>query len=101
MPRTRTTFQKEQSGNPRGRPKVVQEVRDLARLHTGEAIEVLASIMNDEGQDARARVAAASAILDRGHGKPQQCVNVQAAVERPEPIVLVHTAPPPRGLSQN
>jgi hypothetical protein len=96
MARTRTTFQKGQTGNPRGRPKVVREVRDLARQHTGDAIRVLASIMNDEGQDARARVAAANAILDRGNGKPQQSVNVQAEVMQPERVVLVHTAPPPR-----
>jgi hypothetical protein len=96
MARTRTTFRKGQSGNPRGRPKVVQEVRELAREHTEAAIRTLVEIMKDGGQDPRARVAAANSILDRGHGKPQQSVNVQTEVRQPETVVLVHTAPPPR-----
>jgi hypothetical protein len=36
------------SGNPGGRPKVVTEVRDLARQHTGEAIMTLVAIMENE-----------------------------------------------------
>jgi Family of unknown function (DUF5681) len=32
-------FQKGRSGNPGGRPKVVAEVKELARQHTGKAIE--------------------------------------------------------------
>jgi len=40
-------FQKGQSGDPGGRPKVVAEVKELARAHTAEAIQTLVSIMND------------------------------------------------------
>ena len=36
-------FQKGRSGNPGGRPKVVAEVKELARKHTGKAIETLVS----------------------------------------------------------
>ena len=35
---------------------MMHEVRALARLHTGDAISVLAGIMNDAGEDARAGV---------------------------------------------
>ena len=40
-------FKKGQSGNPGGRPKVVAEVKELARAHTGEAIKTLVSIMTN------------------------------------------------------
>lgn len=68
-------FQPGQSGNPGGRPKAAHRVRDLARERTEDAIDVLVSIMRDEGAPAPARVSAASAILDRGYGKPSQPVD--------------------------
>lgn len=65
-------YSKGKSGNPRGRPKVVKEVRDLAKSHTAEAVEVLVEIMNSTGARESARVSAANAILDRGWGRPAQ-----------------------------
>jgi hypothetical protein len=65
-------FKKGQSGNPGGRPKVVAEVKELARAHTGEAIKTLVSIMTDPKSTPAARVSAANALLDRGYGKPPQ-----------------------------
>jgi Family of unknown function (DUF5681) len=65
-------FKKGQSGNPGGRPKVVAEVKELAREHTAEAIKTLVSIMNDSKSPPAARVSAANALLDRGYGKPPQ-----------------------------
>jgi len=44
----------------------------LARQWTEAAIQTLADIMQDPSQPARARVAAAEALLDRGYGKPTQ-----------------------------
>lgn len=63
-----------QSGNPGGRPKVVAEVRELARAHTEDALATLASIMKNEDAPPAARVSAAAHILDRGYGKPQQSI---------------------------
>ena len=40
-------FKKGQSGNPGGRPKVVAEVKELARAHTAAAIETLVAIMTN------------------------------------------------------
>jgi Family of unknown function (DUF5681) len=65
-------FQKGKSGNPGGRPKVVAEVKELARAHTAEAIHTLVSIMTNPKSPPAARVSAANALLDRGYGKPPQ-----------------------------
>jgi HEAT repeat protein len=67
-------FKPGQSGNPNGRPKVVAEVRDLARQYAPEALSTLADIMRDSKSPPAARVAAASAVLDRGYGKPSQYI---------------------------
>jgi hypothetical protein len=64
-------FKPGQSGNPSGRPKVVGELRELARTHTELALATLVSVC-ESGETEGARVAAANAILDRGYGKPAQ-----------------------------
>ena len=79
-PSTRGSFQKGQSGNPGGRPKALVTLRDLARAQTEAAIGTLVAIMTDTDASASARVAAASAILDRGWGKPT--VQVETSVQR-------------------
>jgi Family of unknown function (DUF5681) len=56
-------FEKGQSGNPGGRPKVVAEVKELARAHTGEAIETLVSIMTNTKSAPAARV---SSLMAKG-----------------------------------
>lgn len=52
--------------------KATADVREAAQLFTRGALAVLATIMRDRAQPAAARVSAATAILDRGHGKPRQ-----------------------------
>jgi hypothetical protein len=82
-------FQKGQSGNPGGRPKVVAEVRELAREHTSKAVETLVSIMTNQKAAPAARVSAANALLDRGYGKPPQHITGEGGpryvVRLPEP----------------
>jgi len=68
-------FQPGQSGNPSGRPKIIKDIQELARQHTDKAIAALVAALDDP----RACVAAASALLDRGYGKP--------------PAKLEHTGP--------
>lgn len=54
--------------------KAPTEIRSLARSHTETAIRVLAGIMQQEDAPPAARVSAASAILDRGWGRPAQAI---------------------------
>jgi hypothetical protein len=65
-------WQKGQSGNPGGRPREIGELRALARKRTKDALDTLAAVMADPKAPPAARVAAAVAILDRGHGRPAQ-----------------------------
>lgn len=68
-------WQPGQSGNPGGRPRIVGELKDLAREHTAEAFKTLLDVCQDTEAPPAARVAAAAHILDRGYGKPTQTVN--------------------------
>lgn len=52
--------------------KAPTEIRSLARAHTDSAIKTLAGIMNEPEAPHAARVSAATALLDRGWGKPAQ-----------------------------
>jgi len=83
--RRSTSFRPGQSGNPTGRPKrpatiearrICADVADAAREFTVDAINTLAAIMNDPKTPAAARISAAQAILDRGHGRPPQGIEV-------------------------
>lgn len=72
-------FQKGQSGNPGGRPKEVDEVKELARQHGPEAITKLVAWLRSD--NAKASVSAANALLDRGYGKPIQAIEHSGEIE--------------------
>ena len=73
-------FVKGQSGNPGGKSKVLVDGRtltDLARDHTEKAVKSLVAVLdNAEATDA-AKVSAATAILDRGWGRPKQDLGIE------------------------
>lgn len=56
-------------------PDDITDVKELAKLATPDAIRTLHQIAL-YGVSEAARVAAANAIIDRGHGKPQQSVDL-------------------------
>ena len=66
------------SGNPSGRPKITladgRTLADVAREHTETAIAALAEIAANKRESAAARVSAATALLDRGWGRPKQAI---------------------------
>jgi len=82
MPDRGRPFTKKASGNPGGRPKVLGNVKELARQKSSEAIETLSKIMlNDKATDnARVRARggtsrpsirqAVAAYSDRHNGRP-------------------------------
>ena len=74
-------FKKGQSGNPLGRrvEQETAEVRTLARRYTAAAVKRLAYWMQSDNP--KASVMAATALLDRGWGRPSQTVEVAGEVE--------------------
>ena len=81
-------FVKGQSGNPGGRPKESNDLKELARKHTEEALDRLVFWMRSE--NASVSVSASQGILDRGYGKPVQATELSG--KDGQPISLTITA---------
>jgi Family of unknown function (DUF5681) len=79
MPSSDTRFRPGQSGNPGGRPKAERNVRELAQQHTVEAVEALVDVVRT-GKPAE-RVQAATALLDRGWGRPSASIEMTSTVK--------------------
>lgn len=62
--------------------KTPTDIRSLARAHTETALRVLAGIMEQDSAPHAARVSAATALLDRGWGKPLQSIEVENITSR-------------------
>jgi hypothetical protein len=63
-------FKPGQSGNPRGRPPLIDDIHALAREHAPAAIKALVDALRDKDR----AIPAAIALLDRGYGRPPQAV---------------------------
>jgi hypothetical protein len=66
-------------------------VEDLARRHVDAAIATLVEVCGNRDAPPAARVAAATALLDRAYGKPRQAVEHAGEVSQRYVVV----APPP------
>ena len=77
MPRSKGT--PKTGGRTKGsRNKVGRDIRELAQMHTPAAIATLVDVMKDDKAPPAARVMAANALLDRGHGKAPQAITPEA-----------------------
>jgi hypothetical protein len=86
--------------------KTPADLRSLARSYTEMGVRVLAGIANAEEQPASARVAAVTALFDRGWGKALQphvghegneirvtIRQILESVDKEEPLLLEHETP--------
>ncbi len=74
-----------ESANPGGRPKTVREVVALAREHTTTAYETLVDVAKN-GKNEMARVKAAEALLNRGHGVPSTEAEIELGFGNDGPV---------------
>jgi hypothetical protein len=63
------------------RKKKLVDVKSLARSHTAGAIKTLSGLMNSRECPEASRVAAAVALLDRGHGRPKQTTELEGGLD--------------------
>lgn len=72
--------QKGYCGNPSGRPRIPEEVKEAFREFTLEARNTLVEIMKDKEAKAGDRVRASEVILNRAWGTPEQSVAVSGGL---------------------
>lgn len=64
------------AGRPLGSPnKVTRTLKELAALHSEDCIAALVEL-RDHAKAEQVRLAAANSLLDRGHGKPRQEIDL-------------------------
>lgn len=83
------------AGRPKGQPnKATADLKAFAQQHSKEAIEAIVKLMKSEDTPPQTKLAAASALLDRAHGRPAQAVmNEDGSKLFPEKIEVVLVKP--------
>lgn len=67
-----TPFAQGISGNPGGRPKIPDEVKEMLKANTLPAVNTLVTIMQDKKAKHADRIRCAETVLDRVYGKAAQ-----------------------------
>ena len=70
----RSAFKPGQSGNPSGRPKIPDDVKEAIRAACPKAVSVLVALLDSKKE--AYRLEAAKTLLDRGYGKPMQMQDI-------------------------
>jgi len=65
-----TSFKKGMSGNPKGRPRKVIELLELARASVPKALEYAQGLLDDDDADPKLRLDAAKFLTSYGVGGP-------------------------------
>lgn len=76
MPR----FEKGVSGNPSGKPKIPDDIKQMLKSAAPSALTLLIETCADTNVRRDLRIDCAKTILDRAYGKPAQAVSVDASV---------------------
>lgn len=76
LPPGMTPWKPGQSGNPKGGPKIPQQVRDAIQAATPKAVEVLVDLLVNSDNE-KIRVTCAQTLLDRAYGRAAQAVDVR------------------------
>lgn len=64
------------AGRPLGAPnKLTRPLKELAAIHSEDCIAVLVEL-RDHAEAEQVRLAAANSLLDRGHGRPRQEIDL-------------------------
>lgn len=73
---------------------------ELAQARAEDALAVLAEVMADKGQTGAARIAAATALLDRGYGRPRQSAELSGPDGGPVTEIQRVIVDPPLDVSR-
>jgi len=85
------------AGRPKGSRSAatkeqIASISDMAKMHSEDALHALVHVAT-QGESEAARVSAASAILDRGFGKPQAAVELTGAEGGPVAFEAIGLVP--------